>query len=86
LGGLRVIGFISSVSGPPSKSRIGAAAVPSDSDLVGIPVALGAILAILVVFGAFFFIGAVTGLIVLFVVVLLAVLLLVRWIQANELD
>jgi hypothetical protein len=60
--------------------------VSSDSDLIGIPVALGAILAILVVFGAFFLIGAVTGLIVLFVVVLLAVSLLVRWIQANELD
>jgi hypothetical protein len=60
--------------------------VSSDSDLIGIPVALGAILAILVMFGAFFFIGVVTGLIVLFVVVLLAVLLLVRWIQANELD
>jgi hypothetical protein len=60
--------------------------VSSDSDLIGIPVALGAILAILVMFGAFFFIGVVTGLIVLIVVVLLAVLLLVRWIQANELD
>ena len=58
----------------------------SDSDLIGIPVALGAILAILLVFGAFFFIGAVTGLIVLFVVVLLALFLLVRWIRANELE
>lgn len=58
----------------------------SDSDLIGIPVALGAILATLLVFGAFFFIGAVTGLIALFVVVLLALFLLVRWIRANELE
>jgi hypothetical protein len=58
----------------------------SDSDLIGIPVALGAILGILLVFGAFFFIGAVTGLIVLFVVVLLALFFLVRWIRANELE
>jgi hypothetical protein len=57
----------------------------SDSDLIGIPVTLGVILAILVVFAAFFFIGAVTGLIVLFVILVLAVWLLVRWIRANEL-
>jgi hypothetical protein len=57
-----------------------------DSDLIGVPVTLGAILAILVVFAAFFFIGAVTGVIVLFVVVLLAVFLLIRWIRANELE
>jgi hypothetical protein len=56
----------------------------SDSDLIGIPVTLGVILAILVVFGAFFFIGAVTGLIVLFVVLVLGAWLLVRWIRANE--
>jgi hypothetical protein len=56
----------------------------SDSDLIGIPVTLGGILAILVVFGAFFFIGAVTGLIVLFVVLVLGAWLLVRWIRANE--
>jgi len=60
--------------------------VSSDSDLIGIPVALGAIFAILLVFSAFFFIGAVTGLIVLFAVVLLALFLLVRWIRANELE
>jgi hypothetical protein len=36
----------------------------SDSDLIGIPVALGAIVAILAVFAAFFFIGPITGIVV----------------------
>jgi hypothetical protein len=58
--------------------------VSSYSDLVGVPLALGAILAVLVVFAAFFFVGVVTGLIVLFAVLILAVALLVRWIRANE--
>jgi uncharacterized membrane protein len=58
----------------------------SDSDLIGIPVALGAIVAILAVFVAFFFIGPVTGIIVLLAVVVLAGVLLVRVIRANELD
>ncbi|HEY6653761.1 MAG TPA: hypothetical protein VI028_06510 [Solirubrobacterales bacterium] len=40
----------------------------SDSDLIGVPVALGAIVAILAVFAAFFFIGAITGVIVLLAV------------------
>ena len=55
-----------------------------DSDLIGIPVALGAIVAILAVFVAFFFIGPVTGIVVLLAVVILAVVLLVRLIRANE--
>ena len=58
----------------------------SDSDLIGIPVVLGAILAILIVFCAFFFIGAITGMIVLLAVVILTVVFLVRWIRANELE
>jgi hypothetical protein len=57
-----------------------------DSDLIGIPVALGAIVAILAVFVAFFFIGPVTGIIVLVAVVGLAGVLLVGVIRANELD
>jgi hypothetical protein len=57
----------------------------SDSDLIGIPVVLGAIVAILIVFGSFFFIGAVTGIVVLLAVVVLATVLLIRWIRANEL-
>jgi hypothetical protein len=41
--------------------------------------------AILIVFGCFFFIGAVTGIVVLLAVVVLATVLLIRWIKANEL-
>jgi multisubunit Na+/H+ antiporter MnhG subunit len=55
-----------------------------DSDLVGIPVALGAIVAILAVFVAFFFIGPVAGIVVLLAVVVIAGVLLVRLIRANE--
>ena len=58
----------------------------SDSDLIGIPVALGAIVAVLAVFVAFFFIGPVVGVVVLLAVVVLALFLLVRVIRANELD
>ena len=58
----------------------------SDSDLIGIPVALGAIVAVLAVFVAFFFIGPVVGVVVLLAVVILAIFLLVRVIGANELD
>ena len=58
--------------------------VSGDSDLIGIPVALGAIVAILAVFAAFFFIGPVTGIIVLLAVVVIAGVLLVRLIRANE--
>ena len=47
---------------------------------------MGAIVAILAVFVAFFFIGPVTGIIVLVAVVGLAGALLVRVIRANELD
>ena len=58
----------------------------SDSDLIGIPVALGAIVAVLAVFVAFFFIGPLVGVVVLLAVVVLALFLLVRVIRANELD
>jgi multisubunit Na+/H+ antiporter MnhE subunit len=60
--------------------------VSGDSDLIAIPVVLGAIIAILAVFAAFFFVGAVTGMIVLLAVVVLAGVLLVRLIRANELE
>jgi multisubunit Na+/H+ antiporter MnhE subunit len=58
--------------------------VSGDSDLIAIPVVLGAIIAILAVFAAFFFVGAVTGIVVLLAVVVLAGVLLVRLIRANE--
>jgi hypothetical protein len=55
-----------------------------DSDLIAIPVVLGAIIAILAIFAAFFFVGAVTGVVVLLAVVVIAGVLLVRLIRANE--
>ena len=58
----------------------------SHSDLIGIPTALGALLAILVVFAAFFFIGPVVGVIVTALIAVLAIAILVRWIRANELE
>jgi uncharacterized membrane protein len=58
----------------------------SYSDLIGIPAALGAVVAILVVFAAFFFIGPVVGVIVTAIVAVLAITILVRWIGANELE
>jgi hypothetical protein len=47
----------------------------ADSDLIGIPVVLGAIVAFLAVLAAFFFIGPVFG-----------ILLVVRVIKANEIE
>jgi len=58
----------------------------SDSDLIGIPVVLGTILAILVVFAAFFFIGPVVGIILLILAVALGIAVVVRVIQQNELS
>ena len=46
--------------------------------------ALGAIVAILAVCAAFFFIGPVVGIVVLLAVVVIAGVLLVRLIRANE--
>jgi surface polysaccharide O-acyltransferase-like enzyme len=60
--------------------------VSGDSDLIGTPVVLGAIIAILAVFAVFFFVGPVLGIVLLIAVVLAAVLLVVRVIQRNELD
>lgn len=57
-----------------------------DSDLIGIPLAGGAILAVLVVFAAYFFIGPVVGTLVLLAVLVLAAVLAVRVIRKNELN
>lgn len=57
-----------------------------DSDLIGVPVAGGTILALLAVFCAYFFIGAVVGTILLVAMVVLGVVLIVRVIRANELN
>ena len=57
-----------------------------DSDLIGIPVALGAILAFLGVLAAFFFVGPVLGIVLLIALVILAIVLVVRVVRANELN
>ena len=54
------------------------------SDLIGLYVAAGAILVLLAIFVAFFFIGAVAGIIVLLAAVILAIALLARVIRENE--
>jgi len=55
-----------------------------DSDLIGIPVLLGTILAILVVFAPFFFVGPVLGIVLLILAVTLGIGVVVRGIQRNE--
>jgi hypothetical protein len=57
-----------------------------DSDLIGIPVVLGTLLAVVAVVAAFFFIGPVVGLIVLFVFLVFGGWSLIRLIGANEND
>lgn len=57
-----------------------------DSDLIGVPVAAGAILAFLGVLAAFFFVGPVLGIVLLIGLVILAIFLVVRVVRANELN
>ena len=56
-----------------------------DSDLAGVYLTHGVILAFLGVLAAFFFVGPVVGIVLLIAAVILAIVLLVRWIKANEL-
>ena len=56
------------------------------SDLIGIPVAGGVILALLAVFCAYFFVGVWLGTILLIALVVLGIVLIVRVIKANELN
>ena len=56
----------------------------SDSDLIGIKVAGGLILAIMAVLVAYFFIGAVVGTLLLLALVVLSIVLIVRVIRRNE--
>jgi hypothetical protein len=56
------------------------------SDLIGVPVTLGAILAFLGVLAAFFFVGPILGIVLLIALVVLAIVLVVRVIRANELN
>jgi hypothetical protein len=60
--------------------------VGGDSDLIGVPVALGAIVAFLGVLAAFFFVGPILGVVLLIALVILAIVLVVRVIRANELN
>ena len=60
-------------------------AMTGDSDLAGVYLTLGVILAFLGVLAAFFFVGPVVGIVLLIAAVILAIVLLVRWIKANEL-
>lgn len=57
-----------------------------DSDLIGIPVALGAILSVVAVLAAFFFIGPVVGIVVLLAVLCLAGWAAARFIGRNDLE
>jgi hypothetical protein len=55
------------------------------SDLIGVPVTLGVILACLGVLAAFFFVGPILGIVLLIALVVLAIVLVVRVIRANDL-
>ena len=57
-----------------------------DSDLIGIPFALGALLAVVAVVATFFLVGVVAGLIVLFAVLIGGGWAFIRLIGANEND
>ena len=60
-------------------------AMTGDSDLAGIYLTVGLIVTLLAVLVAFFFIGAVAGVVLLVAAAIVAIVLLVRWIKANEL-
>ena len=60
-------------------------AMTGDSDLAGIYLTAGLIVTLLAVLAAFFFVGAIAGVVLLIAAVILAIVLLVRWIKANEL-
>ena len=61
-------------------------AMTGDSDLAGVYLTLGVILAFLGVLAAFFFVGPVLGIVLLIALVILAIVLVVRVIRANELN
>ena len=57
-----------------------------DSDLAGIYLTIGLIVTVLAVLAAFFFVGAAAGVILLIAGAVLAIVLLARWIKANDLS
>ena len=59
-------------------------AMTGDSDLAGIYLTVGLIVTLLAVLAAFFFVGAIAGVVLLLAAAILAIVLLVRWIKANE--
>jgi hypothetical protein len=60
--------------------------VQSDSDLAVIPLVFVLILAVLIVFAAYFFVGAVLGTILLIALVILGIVAAARFISSNELN
>ena len=60
-------------------------AMTGDSDLTGIYLTAGLIVTVLAVLAAFFFVGAIAGVVLLIAAAILAIVLLIRWIKANEL-
>ncbi|MGC1800580.1 MAG: hypothetical protein WA701_09360 [Solirubrobacterales bacterium] len=60
-------------------------AMTGDSDLAGVYLTVGLIVTVLAVLAAFFFVGAIAGVVLLIAAAILAIVLLVRWIKANEL-
>ena len=69
---------------PGTLGRLKFFAMNGDSDLAGIYLTVGLIVTLLAVLAAFFFVGAIAGVVLLLAAVILAILLLVRWIRANE--
>lgn len=65
----------------PDDSRWGP---PPDSDLIGFPLFLGVLVAVLAIAAAFIFIGGVAGLIVLIVVLVLALAVSYRVVTASD--
>lgn len=59
---------------------------PPDSDLIGIPLVLGLILAVLVIVAAFVFIGPVVGMLALVLVLVLALAISYRIVSDANVD
>jgi hypothetical protein len=59
---------------------------PPDSDLIGIPLFVGLVVAALVIAAAFVFIGGVAGLIALIVVLVIALAISYRVVTASDLE
>jgi hypothetical protein len=75
------------MEGSPEQDRRGSRWVPPpDSDLIGIPLFVGLVVAALVIAAAFVFIGGVAGLIALIVVLVIALAISYRVVTASDLE